>query len=123
MEGDAESEVHGRQDDGPLELMEQEADQAGLEDERVEEHEEDDDDVEEDRDVLDAAGKCNKAQPWGGREGRAALGPKGHPDAVLPVTWSSEAPPREHALWAPNEMKLRLPLAAQLDAATDKAFC
>lgn len=55
VKGDAEGEVHGCQDDGPFELMEQEVDQAGLEDEGVEEHEENDDDVEEDRDVLDAA--------------------------------------------------------------------
>lgn len=55
MKGDAEGEVRSCQDDGPFELTEQEADQAGLEDEGVEEHEENDDDVEEDRNVLDAA--------------------------------------------------------------------
>lgn len=55
MKGDAEGEVRSCQDDGAFELMEQEADQAGLEDEGVEEHEENDDDVEEDRNVLDAA--------------------------------------------------------------------
>ena len=55
VQGDAEGEVHSCQDDGPFELMEQEVDQASLEDEGVEEHEENDDDVEEDRNILDAA--------------------------------------------------------------------
>lgn len=57
VEGDAQSQVHCRQDDGPFELMEQQVDQAGLEDESVEEHEEDDDDVEEDGNILDAVGE------------------------------------------------------------------
>lgn len=54
MKGDAESEVHRGQNDGPFELMEQEIDQASLEDEGVEEHEENYDDVEEDCNILDA---------------------------------------------------------------------
>lgn len=54
MQGDAEGEVHRRQNDGPFELMEQEVDQASLEDEGVEEHEENYDDVEEDCNILDA---------------------------------------------------------------------
>lgn len=53
MKGDAESEVHRGQNDGPFELMEQEIDQASLEDEGVEEHEENYDDVEEDCNILD----------------------------------------------------------------------
>lgn len=53
MKGDTEGEVHSCQDDGPFELVEEETDQAGLEDEGVEEHEENDDDVEEDRNILD----------------------------------------------------------------------
>lgn len=53
MKGDAESEVHSCQDDGPFELMEEEVDEASLEDEGVEEHEENDDDVEEDCNILD----------------------------------------------------------------------
>ena len=40
--------------------MEEEVDQASLEDEGVEEHEEKDDDVEEDCDILDAANMENK---------------------------------------------------------------
>jgi len=56
VEGDAERQVGRRQQDGPFELVEEEIDQPGLEDEGVEEHEEDDDDVEENSDVLDAAG-------------------------------------------------------------------
>ena len=40
--------VHRCQNDGPFELMEKEVDQASLEDEGVEEHEENYDDVEED---------------------------------------------------------------------------
>lgn len=53
MKGDAEGEVNSCEDDGPFELVEQEVDQASLEDEGVEEHEENDDDVEEDCDILD----------------------------------------------------------------------
>lgn len=53
MKRDAQGEVHSCQDDGPFELMEEEVDQASLEDEGVEEHEENDDDVEEDCDILD----------------------------------------------------------------------
>lgn len=60
MKRDAQGEVHSCQDDGPFELMEEEVDQASLEDEGVEEHEENDDDVEEDCDILDAANMENK---------------------------------------------------------------
>lgn len=76
VQGDAEGEVHRGQHDGAFELVEQEADQAGLEDERVEEQEEDDDDVEEDRDVLDAAGQHNKAQHRAAEDCERALVPR-----------------------------------------------
>lgn len=57
VEGDAERQVGCREQDGSLELVEEEVDQPSLEDEGVEEHEEDDDDIEENSDVLDAGGE------------------------------------------------------------------
>lgn len=66
MKGDAEGEVHSCQDDGPFELVEQEVDQTSLEDEGVEEHEENDDDVEENCNILDAADTKNTVEPNGG---------------------------------------------------------
>lgn len=69
VEGDAESQVGCREHDGALEFMEEEVDQPRLENVGVEEHEEDDDDVEDDGDVLDAAGKTEGL--WDpGRPGR-----------------------------------------------------
>lgn len=62
MEGNAESQVGCGQQDGPLELVEEEVDQPGLEDEGVEEHEEDDDDVEENGNVLDAEGEERRSE-------------------------------------------------------------
>lgn len=64
MKGDAEGEVHSCEDDGPFEFVEQEVDQASLEDEGVEEHEENDDDVEEDCDILDAADIKQNTAKW-----------------------------------------------------------
>lgn len=55
VEGDAESQVGCGEQDGSLELMEEEVDQSRLEHVGVEEHEEDDDDIEDDGNVLDAA--------------------------------------------------------------------
>lgn len=57
VEGDAERQVGCGEQDGSLEFMEEEVDQPRLENVSVEEHEEDDDDVEDDGDVLDAAGR------------------------------------------------------------------
>lgn len=75
MKGDAEGEVDSCQDDGPFEFTEQEVDQARLEDEGVEEHEENDDDVEEDSNILDAADIQNRAQPNGGLCEKLRAGP------------------------------------------------
>lgn len=74
MKGDAEGEVNSCEDDGPFELVEQEVDQASLEDEGVEEHEENDDDVEEDCDILDAADVKHNTVKW-----RSVRSPKGWP--------------------------------------------
>lgn len=82
MKGDAEGKVHSCQDDGPFELMEQEVDQASLEDEGVEEHEENDDDVEEDCNILDAV-DIKKVQPMEAcvRTQEQVLCPEGHHEA------------------------------------------
>lgn len=63
VKGDAKCQVGCGEQDGSLELMEEEVDQSRLEHVGVEEHEEDDDDVEDDGDVLDAAGKTEGC--WG----------------------------------------------------------
>lgn len=53
MEGDTQTEVDKYNDDGGLELVDEDADQPGLEDVRVEEEQKDNDGCEQDADVLD----------------------------------------------------------------------
>lgn len=73
MEGNAERQVGCGQEDGPLELVEEEVDQPGLEDEGIEEHEEDDDDVEKNGDVLDAEGEERRGETPVAQESPALL--------------------------------------------------
>lgn len=56
MEADAEGKVDGRDHQQSPEPLQQQRHQAHLEDVGVEHHQQDDDDVEQDADVLDAAG-------------------------------------------------------------------
>lgn len=109
MKGDTEGEVHSCQDDGPFELVEEETDQASLEDEGVEEHEENDDDVEEDRNILDAADtRKQRTATWRPEEDPGA-GPEsyGTPRGLsFPGTYSPLKPqPKECRLRTPNDMK------------------
>lgn len=53
----AQSKVCRWQDDGPFKFVKQKINQASLEDEGIEEHEEDDDDIKEDGNILNAGGR------------------------------------------------------------------
>lgn len=55
MEGDAQDQVEGREQQQSPELLQQQGHQANLEDVGVEHHQQDDDHVEQDGYVLDAA--------------------------------------------------------------------
>lgn len=55
VEADAEGQVESREEQQSLKSAQQDRNQAHLEHVGVEHHQEDDDDVEEDADVLDAA--------------------------------------------------------------------
>lgn len=83
MEGDAECQVGCGEQDGPLEFMEEEVDQSCLENVGVEEHEEDDDDIEDDGDVLDAAGQTEGLWDPGSPGSAAPPSPYSHEEDEL----------------------------------------
>lgn len=89
MEGDAQSQISCRQDNGPFKLVEEEVDQAGLEDEGVEKHEEDDDDVEEDGDILDAVRRQMPSAHSHFWRSQPSLGPSVCPPLERAACWTA----------------------------------